>query len=225
MPPGEFLPVIEDTDLIVHLGQWVIAQALAQMAAWRAQGLHLAVSINIAARHLQRDDFADQLRAALASHPTVPPGSLHLEVLETAALEDMGRVSKVLDACRALGVTFALDDFGTGYSSLTYFKALPADTLKIDQSFVRDMLRDADDLAIVKGVIGLAAAFRRQVIAEGVESVEQGSALLGLGCELAQGYGIGRPMPAADIAGWVANWRPDAAWTGSPARELQRELI
>jgi diguanylate cyclase (GGDEF)-like protein/PAS domain S-box-containing protein len=215
VPPGEFLPVIEDTDLIVDLGRWVIGRALAQMAAWREQGLQLAVSVNIAARHLQRDDFADELRAALAAQPTVPAASLDLEVLETAALEDMGRVSKVLEACRALGVTFALDDFGTGYSSLTYFKALPAHTLKIDQSFVRDMLRDADDLAIVKGVIGLAAAFRRQVIAEGVENVEQGLALLGLGCELAQGYGIGRPMPAENIPDWVRNWRPDPTWLGT----------
>ena len=111
---------------------------------------------------------------------------------------------------------FALDDFGTGYSSLTYLKRLRVATLKIDQSFVRDMLDDPDDLAILKGVIGLAAAFKREVVAEGVETVAHGSALLQLGCELAQGYGIARPMPAEQMSAWVANWQPDAAWSELP---------
>jgi EAL domain-containing protein (putative c-di-GMP-specific phosphodiesterase class I) len=110
-------------------------------------------------------------------------------------------------ACSSTGVQFALDDFGTGYSSLTYLKALPAETLKIDQSFVRDMLTDADDLAIVKGVIGLAQAFKRNVIAEGVETLAHGELLLTLGCNLAQGYGIARPMPAEQVPAWVAHWQ------------------
>jgi EAL domain-containing protein (putative c-di-GMP-specific phosphodiesterase class I) len=115
-----------------------------------------------------------------------------------------------------MGVTFALDDFGTGYSSLTYLKRLPVDLLKIDQSFVRDMLDDPDDLAILQGVIGLAAAFKREVIAEGVESVAHGTALVNLGCELAQGYGIARPMPADQLHAWAATWRPNAAWCERP---------
>jgi EAL domain-containing protein (putative c-di-GMP-specific phosphodiesterase class I) len=117
-----------------------------------------------------------------------------------------------MNACHELGVCFALDDFGTGYSSLTYLKRLPAYLIKIDQSFVRDMLKDADDLAIVQGVMGLAKVFRRDVIAEGVETIAHGMALLGLGCELAQGYGIAKPMPASDISDWVANWTPDKSW-------------
>jgi EAL domain-containing protein (putative c-di-GMP-specific phosphodiesterase class I) len=112
---------------------------------------------------------------------------------------------------------FAMDDFGTGYSSLTYLKRLPVALLKIDQSFVRDMLDDPDDLAILQGVIGLARAFKREVIAEGVESVAHGTALLQLGCELGQGYGIARPMPAADLPSWAQHWRPDAAWSTLPA--------
>jgi EAL domain-containing protein (putative c-di-GMP-specific phosphodiesterase class I) len=128
----------------------------------------------------------------------------------------MAQISEVMHACQAIGVRFALDDFGTGYSSLTYLKRLPAEMLKIDQSFVRDMLADVDDLAIVKGVIGLAAAFRRDVIAEGVETVAHGQMLLALGCELAQGYGIARPMPAGHMARWVAQWHPDASWTQAP---------
>ena len=111
---------------------------------------------------------------------------------------------------------FALDDFGTGYSSLTYLKRLPVTLLKIDQSFVRDMLDDPDDLAILEGVIGLATAFRREVIAEGVETVEHGAMLLQLGCELAQGYGIARPMPGADLPAWAATWRLDPGWGGHP---------
>jgi EAL domain-containing protein (putative c-di-GMP-specific phosphodiesterase class I) len=112
----------------------------------------------------------------------------------------------------ALGVNFALDDFGTGYSSLTYLRRLPASLIKIDQSFVRDMLSDVDDLAIVEGVIALAKSFKRDVIAEGVETIEHGTALLKLGCELAQGYGIAKPMPGNDIQAWISDWKPDISW-------------
>jgi EAL domain-containing protein (putative c-di-GMP-specific phosphodiesterase class I) len=118
---------------------------------------------------------------------------------------------------------FALDDFGTGYSSLTYLKRLHVTQLKIDQSFVRDMLDDPDDLAILQGIIGLAAAFNREVIAEGVETVAHGTALLQLGCEFAQGYGIARPMSPDQLPAWAASWRPDAAWSAlmSPGETLR----
>lgn len=132
--------------------------------------------------------------------------------METSALKDIAEVADLMRACCALGVHFAVDDFGTGYSSLTYLKRLPADLLKIDQTFVRDMLDDPDDLAIVKGVIGLANAFHRRVIAEGVETIAHGELLIPLGCELAQGYGIARPMPASDLPRWAAQWQPDPAW-------------
>jgi EAL domain-containing protein (putative c-di-GMP-specific phosphodiesterase class I) len=127
-------------------------------------------------------------------------------------LEDIERVSAVIATCGAMGVDFALDDFGTGYSSVTYLKRLPASLLKIDQSFVRDMLEDADDLAILKGVIGLANAFHRDVIAEGVETIAHGVMLLQLGCDLAQGFGIARPMQAQDVPNWLQTWRPDPSW-------------
>lgn len=221
LAPSEFLPVIEDHPLAIRVGEWVIESALRQIELWQAQGLTIPVSVNIGAYQLQQSDFVQRLRALLAAHPQVQPSSLELEVLETSALEDVSGVSQVIEACRLMGVMFALDDFGTGYSSLTYLKRLPVGQLKIDQSFVRDMLDDPDDLAILEGVIGLASAFRRQVIAEGVETVEHGVMLLQLGCDLAQGYGIARPMPAQAFPAWAASWQPDAAWSNLPA--LNRE--
>ncbi|MCX7111935.1 MAG: PAS domain S-box protein, partial [Proteobacteria bacterium] len=211
LPPTAFLPVIENHPLAVELGEWVIDTALAQVERWQADGLDLPVSVNVGARQLQQADFVERLRGLLAAHPNTRPGHLELEVLETNTLELAG-ASQVIEACRGIGVLFALDDFGTGYSSMTYLKRLPVARIKIDQSFVRDMLDDPDDLAILEGVIGLAAAFHRQVVAEGVETVEHGEMLLQLGCELAQGYGIARPMPAADIPSWAARWRPASAW-------------
>ena len=215
LPPAEFLPLIEDTDVIVQVGEWVIATALRQWQAWQALGLDLTVSVNIAAHHLSQHDFVARLTGLLRTHPAVPSHRLELEVLETAALEDIGHIARIIKECRELGVTFALDDFGTGYSSLTYIKRLPADTLKIDQSFVRDMLRDPEDRAIVEGVIGLARVFRREVVAEGVETIEHGVQLLRLGCDIAQGYGIARPLPAAAVAEWIRDWQPDAAWVAA----------
>ncbi|MBL8415985.1 MAG: EAL domain-containing protein [Propionivibrio sp.] len=213
LPPAVFLPVIEDHPLAVEIGEWVIDTALTQMQHWREAGLDIPVSVNVGARQLQQPDFVERLCALLAAHPELSPGDLELEVLETSALVDLARVTGIIESCRQIGVMFALDDFGTGYSSLTYLKHLPVKLLKIDQSFVRDMLDDPDDLAILEGVLGLAIAFRRQVIAEGVETVEHGKMLLQLGCELAQGYGIARPMPAHDFPAWASAWRPDSDWS------------
>ena len=218
LAPIEFLPLIENHPVAVELGDWVIDTALTQIAAWQACGLDLAISVNVGARQLQQKDFVARLRARLAACPEVPVGLLELEVLETSALEDVDQVSRVIEDCLEFGVRFALDDFGTGYSSLTYLKRLPAQTLKIDRSFVRDMLHDRDDLAILEGVLGLAAAFRRQPLAEGVETVAHGELLLDLGCELAQGYCIARPMPAEAIPAWMAGWAPGPTWRDRPRK-------
>jgi diguanylate cyclase (GGDEF)-like protein len=215
LAPAKFLPVIEDHPLAVEVGEWVIDTALRQVDAWRAAGLDLTLSVNIGARQLQQGDFVARLQGLLAKHPQVKPSSLELEVLETSALADIAQVSEAIEACHQMGMRFALDDFGTGYSSLTYLKRLRVAILKIDQSFVRDMLDDADDLAILEGVVGLAAAFKREVIAEGVETVAHGTALLQLGCELAQGFGIARPMAGDQIPDWVASWQPAAAWSAA----------
>jgi diguanylate cyclase (GGDEF)-like protein/PAS domain S-box-containing protein len=210
--PAEFLPVLEDTDLAVAVGDWVFETALKHRQAWLEQGLRIAISINVALRHLLRPDFAENLKRRFADYPILNPADVELEIFETASLQDINRVSAVINDCKALGVAFALDDFGSGYSSLTHLKALPAGTLKIDHSFVRNMLRDAGDRAIVEGIINLAATFHRQVIAEGVESVEHGLLLLKMGCEQAQGYGIAQPMPAEQLPDWVRHWRPNPAW-------------
>jgi len=215
LSPDSFLPFIENHRLGIEVGEWVIDTALRQLSEWQIAGLNISVSVNISANQLQDSEFVPYLTDLLTTYPDVPPGCLELEVLETSALEDIDLVSKIMYRCMELDVRFSLDDFGTGYSSLTYLKRLPIEVLKIDQSFIRNMLVDQDDFVIVKGVVGLSRVFQREVIAEGVETVAHGVELLAMGCEQAQGYGIARPMPAADLPGWVSGWRPDEAWTGS----------
>ncbi|MBA6380172.1 MULTISPECIES: EAL domain-containing protein [unclassified Colwellia] len=212
VPPLDFLPVIEGHAISLELGEWVIDRALSQIIQWRSMGINLPVSVNISAYQVQQSNFTTRLATLLALHPEVAPNCLELEILETSGLHDISQVSATMNACRELGVRFALDDFGTGYSSLTYLRRLPAHLIKIDQTFVREMLENADDSTIVEAVIGLAKAFRRDVIAEGVETIPHGLALLKLGCHLAQGYGIARPMPAIDIPKWVSNWKADDSW-------------
>ncbi|WP_190278362.1 EAL domain-containing protein [Colwellia hornerae] len=212
--PIEFLPIIESNPMMIEVGEWVIDATLTQISQWLAMGVDIPVntSVNIAAVQLQQPEFTQRLTALLAAHPHVEPRYLELEVLETSALDDVAHISDIMTDCLALGVNFALDDFGTGYSSLTYLRRLPANLIKIDQSFVRDMLDNADDLAIVESVIALAKSFKREVIAEGVETVEHGTALIKMGCDLAQGYGIAKPMPASDFPAWLSHWRPDVSW-------------
>ncbi|MCU8072349.1 PAS domain S-box protein [Shewanella sp. SM32] len=210
--PNEFLPIIENNVLVIEVGEWVISSALGQIELWKTLGLDIPISVNISALQLQSDDFVTRLADLLAAYPDIDTSSLELEVLETSAIGDLIQVSKTMHACIALGVNFALDDFGTGYSSLSYLRSLPANLIKIDQTFVYDMLVDPEDLAIVESVVVLAKSFDREVIAEGVETVEHGVALLQLGCELAQGYAIARPMMAKDVPEWAANWQPYNAW-------------
>ncbi|MCX8086569.1 MAG: EAL domain-containing protein [Rhodocyclaceae bacterium] len=212
VPPGEFLPQVENSPLIVDLGEWVIREALAQIGRWRAAGLEMKVSVNIAARQFQHIDFVMRLRSILAQYPEVPPQLLEIEVLESTALDDVESVRAIVLACQELGVDFALDDFGTGYSTLTYLKRLPARELKIDQSFIRDMLEDKEDLALVEGVIGLASVFKMGVVAEGVETLQHGIVLMRIGCDVVQGYYIAKPMPAERVAGWCAGFQPNPLW-------------
>jgi len=206
LAPVHFLPLIESTGLGVQVGDWVIEQALKQSEQWLAAGLRLNLSVNVTARQLQMPDFAQRLQELINRHGQPVAQYLSLEVLESAALADIDATHALIQRCRALGVSFSLDDFGTGYSTLTYLKRLPVDLLKIDRSFVQNMLIDTQDMALVEGVIGLARHFGCQVVAEGVESAAHARALLRMGCQQGQGNGIAPAMPAAEVLGWIESF-------------------
>jgi diguanylate cyclase (GGDEF)-like protein len=213
IPPLDFLPLVEGTDLELKIGQWVIEQSFQQLNSWNQQGIELEVSINISSRHLLSADFYTELENTLARYPAINSQHIQLEILESTALGDIHAITSVLKLCQnSLGIQVALDDFGTGYSSLTHLRNLPANIVKIDQNFVRDMLDDPNDYVIIDGVIGLASSFNRKVIAEGVETTSHGLMLLIMGCEQAQGYGIAKPMPAAQLTSWLDNYSPNPAW-------------
>jgi len=207
------------------VGEWVLKSVARQILIWREAGLFVTVSANISADHLLRDNFAERLGEILADYPDSVAESLELEILETAALADLKKAVHTITQCRKLGVKFSLDDFGTGYSSLTYFLNLPVQVLKIDQSFVKVMLDDPGGLGIVESVVRLAQAFNRPVIAEGVETLEHGAALLHFGCRFAQGYGVARPMPVEQTMDWVARWQTESAWQKMKAPEVDEDLM
>lgn len=210
MSPDTFLPALENSHLEVPLGQWVLKEAIYQMNLWHEAGEDLAVSINISAKHLMDQSFTRYLESYLHSHPAVLPDRITLEVLESTALDDIRHAGNVLARCRELGFRIALDDFGTGFSSLTYMRTLPVDLVKIDKSFVLNMLNDASDRAIVESVVFLGQRFNHPILAEGVETMDHARALRQLGCEYMQGYGVARPMPAGHLSDWLQQWRQKA---------------
>ncbi|WP_158968119.1 EAL domain-containing protein [Paraglaciecola sp. L3A3] len=212
LSPAEFLPFIENHYLTIDIGEWVIEESLKQLTKWQTLGLRLPISINIDALQIQQKDFAERLQQLLATYANVEPDCLQLEILETSELSNVTDVSEMMNSCVKLGVSFAIDDFGTGYSSLTYLRRLPAKLIKIDQTFIRDMLNNSEDKAIVIGIIALAKSFNRTVIAEGVETLAHGTELVALGCELAQGYGIAKPMSANEIPEWTNKWEENIEW-------------
>jgi len=213
IPPLDFLPILEETQLEIEVGEWVINQAVSQLSKWCQQEIKLEVSINISSYHLQSKVFHSQLDTALSRHPAVEPQDLQLEILESSALGDLQQIRTIIENCQStLGVTVALDDFGTGYSSLTHLRSLSANTIKIDQSFVKNMIDDPEDYAIIGGIIGLANSFGQKVIAEGVESTAHGLELIMMGCEEAQGYCIAKPMPKAAFEQWLKYYTPNQAW-------------
>lgn len=221
LPPAEFLPAINGTELEILVGNWVIQNALEQLVILQTAGHEVFISVNIAAPHLQTAGFTQNLQKMLDEYPQIPPERLQLEILETSVLSDVRAISQILHICRVqIGVQVALDDFGTGYSSLTHLRHLAANTVKIDQSFVRDMLDDPNDLNIIDGVIGLARAFNRQVVAEGVESIDHGKMLLLLNCDLAQGFAIAKPMPAEELTYWLTHYQPQKDWMALAAEDL-----
>ncbi|MCX4189596.1 EAL domain-containing protein [Methylophaga sp. OBS3] len=213
LEPAEFLPLINNNDLEVRIGNWVIEQALNQLQQLQQINPNISISVNVSAHHLQWSGFYDALDFALSKYPSIDSSYLLVEVLESSVLSDIHNISSIIRTCRkGLGIRIALDDFGTGYSSLSHLRHLPVDIIKIDQSFVRDILDDANDFTIVDGVIGLTEAFQHEVIAEGVETLTHGRLLMTIGCDVAQGYAISGPMPATTVANWLNDYHPIAEW-------------
>jgi len=206
--PQNFIPFVEQTNLIVDIGNWVIEQALTQISNWAVLGKTWSAAVNIAALHFQREDFVETLKHLLSRFPNSSPQMLDIEIVESVMLENIPLVVKNINECKKLGVTFSLDDFGTGYSSLSYLKKLETHSIKIDQSFIRGILDDKNSLLLTIAIIGLAKSFNREVIAEGVETVEQAKLLMRLGCDSAQGYGFAKPMPVEAVISWSKHFSP-----------------
>jgi diguanylate cyclase (GGDEF)-like protein/PAS domain S-box-containing protein len=222
--PARFLPQIErNHDLSVAVGEWVITNVLRQLHLWSDEGYDISVSVNIAANHLQTADFIERFTDILSEFPNRLANQLELEILETAAIEQPASMRQVMENCTRLGLRSSLDDFGTGYSSLAYLKHLPVHAIKIDKSFIKDMMDDPDDFAIIDGIIGLATAFQREVIAEGVENIEQGLMLMRLGCDMAQGDFIAAPMQAIRVIAWIGEYQPPRAWIDQHDLQWTRE--
>ncbi len=210
--PAKFIPLCEESDLILRIGDWTFSKAMEQLRQWLKSGFDFHIAINVSPKQLQNSNFLNKLDQLLSDFPDIPPHHIELEILESAALQDTSTVSEIIRACHQRDISIALDDFGSGYASLSYLKQLPANQLKIDKSFILDMLTDEGDRAIVEGIISLAGIFKRQVIAEGVETREHGVMLLRLGCDMAQGYGISEPLSADEVLNWARSWEPDPNW-------------
>ena len=200
MPPLEFIRLAEDTGLIVPLGRCVLETACAQLAVWSAvpQMTNLTVAVNVSARQFHADDFVDQVLAVL-EQTGANPQRLKLELTESLFVSDVEGIVEKMFLLKARGVSFALDDFGTGFSSLSYLRRLPLDQLKIDQSFVRDVLSDPNDAAIARTIVALSQSLGLGVIAEGVETEAQKDFLAASGCHAYQGYFFSRPLPLEEF--------------------------
>ena len=213
--PARFIPIAEESGLIVPIGAWIIDEACRQQAAWRDQGVgEIAVSINLSAVQLRDPELAATIRSAL-DRRRIRPQLIELELTESLLMEHAGATIELLHKLKALGVALSVDDFGTGYSSLNYLHRFPIDKLKIDQSFVTDMLDDPNDLAITRAIIGLGHTLGLKVVAEGVEHVDEARMLAAAGCDELQGYLFSRPLAAEDFVVWkTANDRTVAQYTG-----------
>jgi diguanylate cyclase (GGDEF)-like protein/PAS domain S-box-containing protein len=211
--PDSFLPYVEnESDFMVELGKWVFEHAFSQLDDWNSQGLDTTLSINVSPYELQQKDFCAYLIDLLSTYPNIKADMLEFEILESAAFDNFTQTTQVLHNCQELGVNIAIDDFGTGYASLHYLKKFPMNVLKIDKSFVIDLLSTSQNISIVESSIGLAHAFNAHVIAEGVESEEHGILLRQLGCERAQGYAIAKAMPGSDVIEWNNSYKGFDSW-------------
>jgi EAL domain-containing protein (putative c-di-GMP-specific phosphodiesterase class I) len=209
VPPDEFIPLAEQTGVIKPLTAWVLDAALAQCRAWRDSGLELTVAVNLSVRNLLDAHLPESI-AGLLSRYALPPSALELEITESTIVADQVRALDVLTRLNAMGIGLSVDDFGTGYSSLAYLKDLPVSELKIDRKFVNNMTEDGDDAFIVRSTIDLGRNLGLQVVAEGVETQAVWDQLAALGCDVAQGYFLTRPLPPADLTEWLVARRQDS---------------
>ncbi|MEM9602904.1 MAG: EAL domain-containing protein [Pseudomonadota bacterium] len=201
--PGGFIEVAEETGLIIPLSDWIVDEACRQVAEWNRVGLTgLQIAVNLSALQFQDPDLVAKISGAIERHG-IEPSSIELEITESAIMNDPVEANKLLDELKGLGVTLAIDDFGTGYSSLSYLKNFPVHTLKIDQSFVRDLETESADAAIVNAIIGLGRHFGMKVVAEGIETEPQYQFLLQTGAQVGQGYLFAKPLPAVDFGRWA----------------------
>ena len=194
--PDKFIPAAEKTGFIVDIDNWVLNEACRQLSVWRSEGHDMTVSVNLSALRFAHADLVDTVSAALEKH-NLPPQCLILEITESTAMDDVDLSMAILKQLDQLGVRISIDDFGTGYSSLLYLKRLPASELKIDRGFIRELVHDTEDAAIVSAIIALGKALQLKIVAEGVETVDQKRFLAELGCDSLQGYLLGRPVPSA----------------------------
>jgi len=221
--PAKFMHVLDDPQLARPIGRYVLDEALRCCQSWMRSGISIPVSINISTRHLLHPAFFIDIDAVLENYPGVMDVGFGIEVTETGPSMDHARAKVVIEECRRRGIRVGLDDFGTGSASLSHIQKLDIEHIKLDQSFVRDILSDERNMAIAAGVITTARMLAKTVIAEGVETAEQGDLLASLGCHQLQGFSISRPMPAEAVPGWVAGWVPPASW-GSLVNERQSLL-
>jgi EAL domain-containing protein (putative c-di-GMP-specific phosphodiesterase class I) len=206
IPPDQFIPLAEETGLIMDIGAWVLMEACRQLGCWRAAGLtHLRMAVNLSARQLQRPGLDTQVLAALAA-AGLPPDSLELEITESSVMDDPDQALALLRRLSAIGVAISIDDFGTGYTNFAYLRQLPLQRLKVDRSFIQHLsaLDDrGDDAAIVEAIIAMAHKLRLRVLAEGVETKAQHERLQALGCDEVQGFLHGRPMAVEACEAWL----------------------
>ncbi len=208
VPPDQFIPIAERTGVIRPLSRWVLGEAFRQAQSWRADGVELSVGVNLSARNLYESDIVERIRR-LRETSNVPWHALEFEITESALIDDPRRACDVLERLHGLGVLLAIDDFGTGYSSLTHLRDLPFSKVKIDKSFVLNVTSSEENEAFVRAIVDLGHALDMRVQAEGIESAEALELLAKLGCDLAQGYHIGRPMAEKDLRSWLC----DSPWS------------
>ena len=212
--PAEFMPFVEQSAMIRPVTARVLEMAMRQLAEWRAVGLGLDLAVNVSAMNLLEQDFAERLAAGLAEHQ-LDPAALELEMTESALIGEANLVLSMLNTIAGSGVRLAIDDFGTGYSGLSYLQRLPAQTVKIDQSFIRGLANEAGNLAVVRATVSLCHDLGYRVVAEGVETQEALDLVAEAGCDEAQGYFFGQPLPADDFAAWFRAWTPEAVMGAS----------